>query len=83
MSDIPYERLRNLSARNIIGALLRDGFILSRQVGSHQRYAHRNGRRVTVTFHSLGQTFPPKTLKSMLEKQAGWNKEDLERLGIL
>ena len=80
---IPYDRLRSLSARELIRALLHDGFVLLRQEGSHQRYAHRDGRRVTVTFHSLGQTFPLKTLKSMLEKQAGWTAKDLESLGIL
>lgn len=83
MSDIPYQSLRNLTARHIIGALFRDGFILARQQGSHQQYTHRNGRRVTVTFHSLGQTFPLKTLKSMIEVQAEWNVDDLKRLGLL
>ena len=83
MSGTPYTRLRNVSARELIGALFRDGFRLSRQVGSHQRYTHRDGRRVTVTFHSLGQTFPPKTLKSMVEAQARWSRDDFKRLGLL
>lgn len=83
MSDQLHDRLRKLSAREIIGALFRDGFILARQEGSHQQYTHSDGRRVTLTFHSLGQTFPPKTLKSMLEKQACWTSEDLKRLDIL
>ena len=83
MSDIPYHKLRNLSAREFVGALFHDGFYLSRQEGSHQQYTHRDGRRVTVTLHSLGQTFPAKTLKSMVEKQARWTTDDLKRLGIL
>ena len=83
MSEIAYGRLRNLSAREIIGALFHDGFHLARHRGSHQRYMHRDGRRVTVTFHSFGQTFPRKTLKSMIETQARWVKKDLERLGVL
>ena len=83
MSDLPYGRLHNLNARKIISALGRDGFSLARQQGSHQQYAHRDGRRVTLTFHSLGQTFAFKTLKSMLEAQAQWSEEDLKRLGIL
>ena len=82
MREIPYDRLRTLSARKLIGALFRDGFVLIRQVGSHQQYRHRDGRRVTVTFHSLNQTFPPKTLKSMIETQARWNFQDLKRLSI-
>ena len=83
ISKIPYDRLRNLSAREIIGALFHDGFRLARQAGSHQHYTHRDGKRVTVTFHSLGQTFPRKTLKSMIETQARWTFDDLKRLGLL
>ena len=83
MSDIPYGRLKSLSARQIIGALFRDGFGIARQVGSRQQFKHQDGRRVTATFHSLGQIFPPKTLKSIPEKQARWSRDDLEKLGIL
>lgn len=83
MNGIPWRQLRNTSAREFIGALFRDGFRLSRQTGSHQQYAHPDGRRVTVTFHSLGQTFPLKTIKSMIERQARWTRNDLLRLGLL
>ena len=79
---IHYARLRNLSAREIISALNKDGFMLDRQVGSHQHFRHSDGRRVTVTFHGAGQTFPLKTLKSMIELQAGWTEQDLKRLKL-
>ena len=68
---IEYGRLRSLTARELITALNRDGFALGRQVGSHQHYRRSDGRRVTVTFHRPGDTFAPKTLKSMIETQAG------------
>jgi hypothetical protein len=42
-----------------------------------------NGRRVIVTFHSPGDTFAPKTLKSMLEKEARWTEDDLRRLKLI
>jgi predicted RNA binding protein YcfA (HicA-like mRNA interferase family) len=54
-----------------------------RQVGSHQRYAHADGRRVTVAPHGSGDTFTIKTLKSMIERQANWTADDLVRLGLL
>lgn len=79
---VDYSDLRSLTAREIIAALIEDGFYLRRQVGSHQRYQHADGRRVTVSFHKPSDTFPPKTLKSMIEKQAHWNENDLIRLGI-
>ena len=58
------------------------GFSLKRQRGSHRLYKHADGRMVTVSFHHLSDSFPPKTLKSMLEIQARWTDEDLRRLGL-
>ena len=80
---IDYSRLRSLTARELIAALIRDGFELRSQKGSYQHYRHPDGRRVTVSFHHPSDTFPPKTLKSMIEKQAKWTEEDLKRLGLL
>jgi predicted RNA binding protein YcfA (HicA-like mRNA interferase family) len=62
---IDYRGLRSLTARELIAALNRDGFYFVRQVGSHQRYAHADGRRVTVAPHGSGDTFTIKTLKSI------------------
>ena len=83
MADIDYSKLRSLTAREIVRALLADGFVFRKQRGSHQRYLHRDGRRVTVTYHSSGATFVPKTLRSMIEEQARWTEEDLRRLRLL
>ena len=83
MSEIEWRRLRNVTARQIINALARDGFSFSNQRGSHQRYRHADGRRVTVTYHRTGDTFPLGTLRSMIETQARWSAEDLQRLGLL
>jgi predicted RNA binding protein YcfA (HicA-like mRNA interferase family) len=43
MSPIDYSKLRGLTARKPISALQRDGFIFSRQSGSHQVYYHPDG----------------------------------------
>ena len=80
---LDYSKLRNLTAREITSALLQDGFRLRRQKGSHQRYVHADGRRVTVSFHRASDTFEMKTLKSMIEAQARWTEEDLRRLGLI
>ena len=80
---IDWSRLRSLSARELISALIRDGFYLRTQAGSHQRYNHPDGRRVTVSFHKTSDTFPLKTLRSMVETQARWTEEDLKRLKVL
>jgi predicted RNA binding protein YcfA (HicA-like mRNA interferase family) len=83
MSDVEWRQLRNLTAREIVSAPIRDGFVLYNQRGSHQRYRHNDGRRVTVTFHRPGDTFPIGTLRSMIELQARWTEADLRRLSLI
>lgn len=83
MSKIDYSKLRSLTARTLISALRKDGFLFERQEGSHQIYRHSDGRQVTVSFHGLGETFPPKTRRDMIEHQAKWTLEDLKRLKLV
>ena len=78
-----YARLRNLTAREIISALIRDGFVFDRGSGSHQIYYHPDGRRVSVTFHAPGDTFKRKTLRGMIEDDAKWTEADFKRLKLI
>jgi predicted RNA binding protein YcfA (HicA-like mRNA interferase family) len=80
---VDYRGLRSLTARELIAALVRDGFYFVRQKGSHQRYRHADGRRVTVATHGRGDTFTLKTLRSIIESQARWTEEDLRRVKLL
>jgi predicted RNA binding protein YcfA (HicA-like mRNA interferase family) len=82
MNESNYSKLRSLTAREIISALIKDGFYLERQSGSHQQYYHQDGRRVTLSFHRSSDTFSPKILQSIIEKQAKWTNEDLKRLKL-
>jgi predicted RNA binding protein YcfA (HicA-like mRNA interferase family) len=79
---IDYRRIRSLTARDLIAALKHDGFFFVRQTGSHQRYRHADGRRVTVAPHAGGDTFSIKTLQTIIERQARWTETDLKRLNI-
>lgn len=83
MTEIDWPRLRSTTAREIISALTRDGFSLSTRSGSHRRYRHPDGRRVTVSFHRPGDTFRPKTLRSVVQDQARWTEDDLRRLQLI
>jgi len=67
----------------LIKALSKEGFIFTRQRGSHHRYHHPDGRRVTVPFTRSGDIFAIGTLSSIIEKQARWSEEDLKRLNLL
>ena len=55
---IHYSHLRSLTARELISALARDGFVLDRQAGAHQLYLHPDRRRVTVSFHRALEMVP-------------------------
>jgi predicted RNA binding protein YcfA (HicA-like mRNA interferase family) len=82
--SIDFSKVRALTAGEIIRALLADGFVLRKHSGgSHQRYVRSDGRRVTVPFHGSNTTFVPKTLRSIIEEQAGWTDEDLIRLKLV
>jgi predicted RNA binding protein YcfA (HicA-like mRNA interferase family) len=80
---IDYRGLRSITARQLIAALVQDGFYFVRQTGSHQRYRHPDGRRVTIAPHGSGGTFKIKTLKSIIEYQASWAEDDLKRLQLI
>jgi len=83
MTSIDYSKLRSLTARELISALIKEDFSFDRQTGSHQQYCHPDGRRVTVSFHHPRDTFSTRTLKSMIEKQAKWSEADPKRLNLL
>lgn len=72
---------RGLQARRFVRALEADGFMLQRVRGSHRIYRRGDGRRVVVAYHSLSDTFPVGTLRAMIT-DAGWQDEDLRRLGL-
>jgi len=79
MSETP----RGTTARQFIRALHADGFFLQRtNRGSHRIYRHPDGRRVVVAYHHLSDTFPIGTLRAMIA-DAGWDEDDLRRLGLV
>jgi predicted RNA binding protein YcfA (HicA-like mRNA interferase family) len=73
---------RGVTARRFIQALHDDGFTLRRTRGSHRIYAHTDGRRVVVSYHRLGDTFPVGLLRALIA-DAGWDDERLRVLGLL
>jgi predicted RNA binding protein YcfA (HicA-like mRNA interferase family) len=55
-----------LSAQDVIRVLKRNGFVLTGQKGSHQKWRHANGRQVIVAMHG-SKPIPRGTLKSIVE----------------
>ena len=83
MSGIDYSRLRSITAGRLVRALTQDGFEFLRQRGSHHRYGHSDGRRVTVPFTRRGDAIAMGTLRFVIEEQARWTEDDLRRLGLI
>lgn len=67
-----------VTAREIIAALEKKGFFLSRQSGSHKIYKNAEGRRVTVPFHAQ-KVLHPKLLRSIM-RDANLSQEELQNL---
>ena len=71
-------KLPRVTAREIIAALEKKGFLLARQSGSHKIYKNAAGNRVTVPFHAQ-KVLHPKLLRSIM-RDAGIEPEELESL---
>lgn len=74
------DRLPRVSARKVIKILEELGFALVRQSGSHKIYRNKEGKRVTVPFHS-GKIIHPKVLRSILRDADLTVKKFKEMLG--
>ncbi|MBI2846364.1 MAG: type II toxin-antitoxin system HicA family toxin [Chloroflexi bacterium] len=72
------EKLPRITADEVVQALERAGFRLSRQSGSHKIYKNQAGKRTTVPYHK-GKVLHPKVLSSIL-KDAQLSKEDFLKL---
>ena len=59
------QRLPRITADEIMRVLEKAGFTLTRQSGSHKIYKNKEGKRVTIPYHS-GEVLHPKVLKSIL-----------------
>ena len=60
------QKLPRITAGEAIRALEKAGFFLARQSGSHKIYKNREGKRVTISYHS-GKILHPKVLSSILK----------------
>ena len=76
-----WDQLKNLSADELIAALLKDGWKPDTAAGSQRIYKHPDGRRASVHYHA-GKTFGPNLLKSLFD-DIGWSVKDLRRLKLI
>lgn len=72
MSKLPQIKSKPLSK-----FFLKQGFTISRQVGSHARLTHPDGRKITIAVHN--KPIAPGTFNSIL-KQANMSKDEFLQL---
>ncbi|MGH7456995.1 MAG: type II toxin-antitoxin system HicA family toxin [bacterium] len=72
------KELPKITAKEIMAVLEKEGFISTRQSGSHKIYKNAQGKRATVPFHG-SNILHPKLLKSIL-KDADISVERLHEL---
>ncbi len=65
------------SAKDVLLALLRAGFVEKRQSGSHKVLRHPDGRQTYVSVHT--KDIPEGTFRKIL-KQAGLSEEEMKKL---
>lgn len=66
-------RLPQIKPLELIKFFKKQGFVTSRQTGSHQRLIHSDGRKLTIAVHN--KPIAPGTLQAIL-KQAQINRKD-------
>ena len=71
-------RMPPVSGKDLIGVLQRIGFRVVRQIGSHVRLKHEDGRVVTVPVH-VGQDVSRGLLRKIL-RDAELTPDDLSKL---
>ena len=68
-----------ISARTLMKALRRLGFIQTRSRGSHRRFEHPDGRKTTVPVHQ-GKDIPRGQLRQIVTMDLGMDMDEFTAL---
>ena len=69
--------LPQVTPKKLVKFFLKQGFVVRRQVGSHARLVHSDGRKITIAIHN--KPIAPGTFQSIL-KQANLTREEFLKL---
>jgi predicted RNA binding protein YcfA (HicA-like mRNA interferase family) len=77
-----WNQLKNLTAKDLIKALEKDGWIRDEKAGQAYVYVNLDGkRRVTIHFHPQ-KTYQPKLLQGLLA-DIGWTEDEMRELKLI
>jgi len=77
-----WEQLKNITADELITALVKNGFVLDEPVRTERIYRHPDRRKVSIHYHTGNKCYGRKLLKSLLE-DIGWTEADMRRLKLI
>lgn len=70
-------KLPQVKTRQLVNIFTKQGFTITRQVGSHARLEHSDGRKITIAMHN--KPIAPGTFNAIL-KQANMTRKDFLKL---
>ncbi|OGD88832.1 hypothetical protein A2693_02220 [Candidatus Curtissbacteria bacterium RIFCSPHIGHO2_01_FULL_40_12] len=70
-------KLPQITPKRLLRFFLKQGFQISKQVGSHARLVHPDGRKITIAIHT--KPIAPGTLHSIL-RQANLKRDEFLKL---
>lgn len=70
-------KIPQITPQELVKFFLKQGFVIKRQVGSHARLVHPDGRKVTIAIHH--KPIAPGTLQSIL-RQANLTRDEFLKL---
>ncbi|MGI8420461.1 MAG: type II toxin-antitoxin system HicA family toxin [Candidatus Levyibacteriota bacterium] len=70
-------KLPQITPKKLIRFFLKQGFVITRQIGSHVRLLHLDGRKITIANHT--KPIAPGTFQSIL-KQANMSRDEFLKL---
>ena len=70
-------KLPQTTPKQLVKVFTKEGFVITRQIGSHARLVHEDGRKITIAIHN--KHIAPGTMQSIL-KQANVSREEFLKL---
>ena len=77
-----WEQLKNITADELISALIKDGFVPDAKLKAERIYRRPDGRKASIHYHTGNKGYGRGLLNALLE-DTGWSEADMRRLKLI
>lgn len=77
-----WDQLKNKTAKQLMNALEKDGWVRQVKRGAIQSFLNPENKKVVTIHYHPKKTYGAKLLKDLIS-QIGWTEEDLKRLKLI